>query len=222
VRRVLYLLPALLAAVLLAGCGEKKETLGDTSAVTGPGVRALAPPPPPWLPEYAHLAQRIKQRHLPPVDKEQFHTHALLHIYDDGILIPIAPNIGIDRARKAYSSVHTHDSTGIVHMESKVRHNFTLGDFFAIWGVRFGNRSLGSLVNNGDKQVRVYVNGKRIATPVNYVMRDKDNISIGYGTDGSFPHEPSAKALELVSGKGGGTCAQTPKGQKHKSCIAGG
>jgi hypothetical protein len=215
-------LVALLVAALLAGCGVKKETLGDTTAVSGPGVRALAPPPPPWMPEYAHLAQRIKQLGLPPVGKEQYHTHALLHIYDDGILIPIAPNIGIDRAKKAYSSVHTHDSTGIVHMESKVPHKFTLGAFFAIWGVRFGDASLGSLVNKGAKQVRVYVNGKPVSHPVNYVMRDKDNIVVGYGTDSSFPHNPSTKPLQLVSGKGGGTCAQTPKGKKRKSCIAGG
>jgi hypothetical protein len=221
-RRAPILLLALLATALLAGCGTKKETLGDTTAVTGPGVRALPPPPPPWIPEYAHLAQRIKQRGLPPVDKEQYHTHALLHIYNDGLLITIAPNIGIDRARKAYSSIHTHDTTGIVHMESKVPHKFKLGDFFAIWGVRFGDASLGSLVNKGEKQVRVYVNNKRVTDPVNYVMRNKDNIVVGYGTDSSFPHNPSTKPLELVTGKGGGTCAQTPKGKKRKSCIAGG
>jgi hypothetical protein len=221
-RRAAIMVLAVLTAALIAGCGAKKETLGDTTAVSGPGVRALAPPPPPWMPEYAHLPQRIKQLGLPPVGKEQYHTHALLHIYNDGLLIPIAPNIGIDRAKKAYSSVHTHDSTGIVHMESKVPHKFKLGDFFVIWGVRFGDASLGSLVNKGDKQVRVYVNGKQISDPVNHVMRDKDNISIGYGTDSSFPHAPSTKPLKLVSGKGGGTCAQTPKGQKRKSCIAGG
>src|SRR3954465_13681589 len=100
---------AVLACVLLAGCGEKKETLGDTTAVSGPGVQATAPP---WTPEYAHLKQRIAQLKLPPVGKEQVHKHALLHVYVDGRLVPLAPNIGIDRSQNAYSSVHTHDSTG--------------------------------------------------------------------------------------------------------------
>src|SRR4051794_644146 len=64
VKRLATVALALIAAVLIAGCGEKKETLGDTTAVAGPGVRATAPR---WQPEYAHLAQRIKQLNLPPV-----------------------------------------------------------------------------------------------------------------------------------------------------------
>jgi hypothetical protein len=214
-RRATQLLLAVLATVLIAGCGEKKETIGDPTAVSGPGIRAHAPR---WQPEYAHLAQRIKQLGLPPVGKEKVHRHALIHIYIDGLLVPVAPNIGIHKP--AYSSVHTHDQTGVIHMESDVPHKFTIGDFFAIWGVRFGNASLGNLVNSGDKQVRVYVNGKRVADPVRYVMKDQDNIVVGYGTDGSFPHNPSKKALSLVN-KGGGNCAVTQKGQKRKKCIAG-
>jgi hypothetical protein len=215
VRRILPAIAAVLAAVLIAGCGEKQETLGDTTAVSAPGVRAT---PPRWQPEYAHLAQRIKQLGLPPVGKEKVHHHALIHIYNDGLLVPIAPNIGIHKP--AYSSVHTHDQTGVIHMESDVPHKFTLGDFFTIWGVRFGNASLGSLVNDGDKRVRVYIDGKLVADPVHYVMRDQDNIVVGYGTDDSFPHNPSKKALDLVD-KGGGNCAVTPKGKKRKSCISG-
>jgi hypothetical protein len=214
-RRVIPLLAVALVAALLSGCGEKKETLGDPSAISGPGILAT---PPRWQPEYTHLAQRIKQLGLPPVGKEKVHHHALIHIYNDGLLVPVAPNIGIHKP--AYSSLHTHDQTGVLHMESDVPHNFTIGNFFAIWGVRFGKASLGNLVNKGDKQVRVYVNGKRVTDPVHYVMKDQDNIVVGYGTDGSFPHNPSKKALELVN-KGGGSCAKTQKGQKPQSCIAG-
>jgi hypothetical protein len=215
-RRAPALLIALLAAALIAGCGEKEETLGDTTAVSGPGITAK---PPRWQPEYTHLAQRIKQLGLPPVGKEKVHHHALIHIYNDGLLIPVAPNIGIHKP--AYSSIHTHDPTGVIHMESDVPHKFTLGDFFAIWGVRFGNASLGTFLNDGDKQVRVYVNNKRVTDPVKYVIKDQDNIVVGYGTDDSFPHNPSKKALELVNKKGGGNCALAAKGEKRKSCVAG-
>jgi hypothetical protein len=208
-----------LAAVVLPGCGEKEETLGDATAVYGPGITAS---PPPWKPEYAHLKQRLKLLGLPPVGKEQYHKHSLIHIYNDGLLVPIAPNIGIDRKQNAYSSVHTHDPTGIIHMESERPHKFTLGDFFAIWGVQFGRQSLGSLRSEGDKQVRVYVNGKRIQNPVEYVMRDGDNISVGYGTDDSFPHEPDKRALKTVSGKGGkqADCSKGGgSGKQGKSCV---
>jgi hypothetical protein len=215
------LVPAVLAALacaLLAGCGEKKETLGDATAVHGPGITAT---PPPWKPEYAHLKQRLAQLKLPPVGKEQFHTHALLHIYNDGRLIELVPNIGIDRAHGAYSSIHTHDTTGIVHMESERPFKFTLGMFFAVWGVRFGDKSLGSFQNDGDKRVRVYVNGKSVTDPVHYVLRDQDNVVIGYGSAGSFPHNPDPRALKEVSKNGGGTCSKNPNGKnKGKSCLA--
>ena len=209
------MLLALAVAAVIAGCGEKEETTGDPTAVSAPGVLAK---PPRWQPEYAHLGARIKQLGLPKVGKEKVHKHALIHIYHDGILVPVAPNIGIHKPD--YSSVHTHDQTGVIHMESDVPHKFTIGDFFTIWGVRFGKASLGSFVNHGDKQVHVYVNGKPVADPVHYVMKDQDNIVVGYGTPGSFPHNPSKKALTLVN-KGGGNCAVTQKGQKRKSCIAG-
>src|SRR5215212_8057442 len=136
-RRLLPAVLALLACaavVALSGCGEKKETLGDTSAVSGPGVRATAPP---WTPEFEHLKTRIAQLKLPPVGKEQFHTHALLHVYVDGRLVPVPPLVGLDRKNGTYASLHTHDPTGIVHMESERPFKFTLGMFFAVWGVRF-------------------------------------------------------------------------------------
>jgi hypothetical protein len=218
VKALLYLLIAALAAAVLAGCGEKKETLGDPTVTYAPGVVASSPP---WRPEYAHLKQRIAKLGLPPVGKEENHTHSVMHIYNDGILIQLQPNIGWYPPKRVFSSVHTHDASGIVHMESVRPHKFTIGDFFAIWGVPFGTKTLGNLRADGDKQVHVYVNGKRVANPVGYVMRDQDNIAIGYGTDGSFPHVPDKSALKTVSGKGHGqaTCSKGGGGGKKTSCV---
>jgi len=204
---------------VLAGCGEKDENLGDTTANYGPGVSAT---PPPWKPEYTNLRGRIKQLGLPPVGDERYHSHSLLHVYNDGRLVETPANIGIDRPNKAYSSVHTHEPDGIIHLESSRPHKFTLGDLFVIWGVRFGTESLGSLENDGDEQVRVYVNGKAVKNAPDYVMKDGDNIAIGYGTADSFPHEPDKSALKTVSGKGGkqASCSKGGAGDDDsKSCI---
>jgi hypothetical protein len=38
----------------------------------------------------------------------------------------------------------------------------------------------------------VYDNGKKISDPVNYVMKEHDVISVGYGKQGSFPTKPPA------------------------------
>ena len=87
------------------------------------------------------LAQRIRLLGLPPVGSEKFHQHALLHIYVDGLLVPLASGIGLDNKRKVFSSLHTHavprtpSSPNVIHMESDKPFKATLGDFFAIWGV---------------------------------------------------------------------------------------
>jgi hypothetical protein len=188
-KQLRYALVAVLAAGLLAGCGEKKETLGDPTAVYGPGITAS---PPPWKPEYAHLKQRIKLLGLPPVGKEQFHTHALIHIYNDGLLVEVARNIGIDPKTNAYSSVHTHDTSGIVHMEADRTYPFTIGQFFAVWGVKFTDDEVGPYRSRDGDQLQVYVNGNRVTDAVNYVMHEHDNIVVGYGRSGSFPTNPPA------------------------------
>ncbi len=212
----LALLVALLAlaVALLAGCGEKEETIGDTTARYGPGVSDGEPP---WKPEYDNLKKRIEILDQPPVGKEEFHRHALLRIYNDGILVPVPPNVGWLPQAKVYSSLHTHEPNGIIHMESIRPHKYTLGDFFFIWGVSFGKESLGSLRNEGDKELNVYVNGERVADPPNYVLQEGDNISIGYGADDSFPHEPDDTALQNVD-KGQGSCGKgDAKG--HQGCV---
>lgn len=73
---------------------------------------------PPWPAEYEHLAQRLHQVGLPPGGSEKFHIHALLHIYINGLLVPLAANIGLDPAKHLESSLHTHDHTGVIHMEA--------------------------------------------------------------------------------------------------------
>ena len=193
-----------LAAALIAGCGEKEETIGDTTARYGPGVDDGAPP---WEVEYDNLKERIENLGLPPVGNEKYHRHALLRIYNDGRLIPVPPNVGWLSQDKVYSSIHTHEPNGVIHMESIRPHEYKLGDFFYIWGVSFGEESLGSLRAEGDNELNVYVNGKRVADPPNYVLQEGDVIAIGYGGDDSFPHEPDDTALQNVD-KGQGSCGK--------------
>jgi hypothetical protein len=217
-RTLLPVLVALVAAALLAGCGEKKETIGDTTARYGPGVTDGKPP---WPPEYDRLEERIEILEFPRVGNEKYHRHAVIHIYRDGILIPVPPNVGWLPQAKVYSALHTHEPNGVIHMESVRPHPFKLGELFFVWGVAFGKDSLGSLRSEGDKQLWVYVNGKRVADPANYLLREGDNIAVGYGAENSFPHEPDTSALKTVDGKGNDEMSCTvagPDGKKPESC----
>jgi hypothetical protein len=200
------------------GCGsDSKRPAGLT--ISGPGLQTTKPP---WAPEYAHLAQRLHALGLPPGGQEKFHIHALLHIYVDGLLVPTAANIGLDPAKKLESSLHTHDRTGIIHMEAPHPFKYTLGDFFSVWGVKFGPEQLGALRGYGGDHLHFYLNGRPLSNPAAYVLHNDDRIVIGYGADNSFTHNPSNILLKQVEGKGGGalSCSKAKPGQRTRSCLA--
>ena len=203
----------LLVALLAAGCGSSSDAPPPGLTISGPGLQGGQPP---WRPEYTHLVQRIRQLGLPPAGTERFHIHALLRVYVDGILSPIPQNIGIDEARGIETSLHTHDRTGIVHMESTNPHRFTLGDFFGVWGVQLGPDRVGGL--SGD-QVHFFLNGRPLRDPAAYAMHDGDNIVIGYGALDSFPHAPSTELLRAVKAGTIG-CSTVRNGRRVRSCFA--
>ena|ERR1041385_9164643 len=218
-------------ALLATSCGtssnadsaNNEASASDSAAstpsgvvVSGPGVRATKPP---WAPEYAHMSERLHEMGLPTPGNEKFHIHAMLHIYVNGLLVPLPADIGIDRSKHFETSLHTHDGTGIIHMEAPHRVRFTLGDFFKVWGVKLGPAQLGSLTGLGGDKLHFYLNGKPLQNPAAHVLRKGDSIVIGYGPDNSFPHKPSTFLLyEVEHGKGGLGCSSAPKGQKAKSC----
>jgi hypothetical protein len=209
---------ALAASALLAsGCGSSTPPPAGLR-LAGPGLQAGQPR---WYPEYTHLAERLRQIGLPPGGSEAFHHHALLHIYVNGLLTPLAPDTGLEPARHLESSLHTHDGTGVIHMEAAHPFKFTLGDFFMVWGVKLGPDEVGGLKGLGGDHLHFFVNGRPLSNPAAYVMGNNDSIVIGYGAEGSFPHTPSTLALKEVEGKGGAAlaCSSTSGAKKAKSCI---
>jgi hypothetical protein len=111
-------------------------------------------------------------------DMEQlvFHIHAHLAIYVNGVqkLLPYGigivppyqlqtipagnPSAGtsfVGGGSKFYW-LHTHDETGVIHIESPKQETFTLGQFFDEWGQQLGPNQVGS--DTG--KLTAYVNGK--------------------------------------------------------------
>jgi hypothetical protein len=211
---------ALLAGVLVlvtVGCGSSTDAPPGLT-IAGPGLQTSKPP---WPPEYDHLAQRLKLIRIPPGGKEKFHIHALLHIYVNGLLSPLPANIGLDPAKGIESSMHTHDATGIIHMEAPHPFNYTLGDFFSVWGVKLGPAQVGGLKGYGGYHLHFYLNGKPLSNPAALVLHKGDSVVIGYGPLSSFPHNPSTLLLtEVEKGEGGLGCGAAKKGHKAKSCLA--
>jgi hypothetical protein len=215
---------ALLLVGLLAGCGSSADAPAGVT-IAGPGLQvsrpSLQPGRPSWRPEYAHLARRLKMIGIPPGGKEKFHIHAMLHIYVNGLLSPLPADIGLDSAKGIESSMHTHDGTGIIHMEAPHPYKYTLGDFFAVWGVKLGPAQVGGLKGYGGDRLHFYLNGKPFSNPAALVLHKDDSVVIGYGPPSGYPHNPSKFLLtEVDKGEGGLGCGATKKGRKAKSCLA--
>jgi len=69
--------------------------------------------------------------------------------------------------------VHTHDSTGIIHVEFPRKHDFTLRDFFTVWDEPF---------NKEGYSVSLTVNDEESLERESLILRDGDKIEIKYET----------------------------------------
>jgi hypothetical protein len=188
-----------------AGCGSSAKAPHGLSN-SGPGLQ---------------VSQPSSQPNQPAWGEEKFHIHALLHIYVNGLLSPLAADIGLDPANGIESSMHTHDGTGIIHMEAPHPFNYTLGDFFSVWGVKLGPAQVGGLKGDGGDRLHFYLNGKPLSNPAALVLHKDDSVVIGYGPPSGYPHNPSKFLLtEVDKGEGGLGCGATKKGHKSKSCFA--
>jgi sulfur carrier protein ThiS len=106
----------------------------------------------------------------------EFHIHPVLKITLLGKIQEIPANIGVTSL--CMNAVHTHDASGVLHVESPVKKDFTLGDFFAVWQKPFTKERVIDTVLLSEQQVIVTVNGKEVDTFDQTVMNDKDQIGI--------------------------------------------
>ena len=78
--------------------------------------------------------------------------------------------------------MHTHASSGIVHIESDRRGRYTLGQLFDEWGVRFDRSCVGGYCATATNPLKVFVNGKRfLGDPNNIVLKNHQEFAIVYG-----------------------------------------
>ncbi len=154
---------AVLAVLVAAGL------VVAAAARSGPGraptaaaaVAGLQTGPAPWGADTTDLAARLRAIGLPPLSAAEgtaVHIHQHLDIYVDGQPIPVPALIGIDPTA-GFAPLHVHDTSGVIHLESPTVRGYTLGQFFAVWGVRLTPSCLGGYCASGDRRLRVYVDG---------------------------------------------------------------
>lgn len=156
----------------------------------------------PWPAEISKLRARLNAIDLPALTAEgsALHIHQHLDLFIDGKQVPIPENIGVNEAGGFISDIHTHDGTGVIHVESPTIQTFTLGQFFDIWGVQFTNQSIGGYIAKEDKILKVFVNGVQYTGDLRQLALDAhQEIFVAYGTDQELP-SPIPVSYEFTKG----------------------
>lgn len=91
---------------------------------------------------------------------ENYHIHSLLTVYRNGVRLALPDSIG--RGSGCNYEMHTHDGSGILHIETDVAKTFTLGQFLALWGQSINATSVLGLAG----PARYYVIENETLTPV--------------------------------------------------------
>ena len=75
--------------------------------------------------------------------------------------------------------LHTHDATGLIHMEYPKPVTFYLGEFFDLMGVIFDDKQIGALKNMDGYKILIKKNGKTINSNYRLIpLRDLEKIEI--------------------------------------------
>lgn len=161
------------------------------SLIRGTGGNASGPLPGlltdrgPWPANTAQVGARLDRLGLPAAGGV-FHIHADVQVFVAGNPQTVPANIGL--ASGVESPLHTHDDTGVIHIESASRHDFTLGDLFDVWGVRLTATCMGGYCDAGDRQLRAYVDGDPVTgSPRAVALADHEVVVLTFGAKSEEP-----------------------------------
>jgi hypothetical protein len=140
----------------------------------------------PWAANGDQALDRADQIGL-PAEGTALHEHANVQVFVHGerASVPVDVGIGPDGA----ASLHTHTGDGLVHIESSdVGHEFTLGEFFDVWGVRLSGQCIGGYCVSGDDELLVFKDGVRqTGSPRAVVLDEQSVIVVTFGTPSEVP-----------------------------------
>jgi hypothetical protein len=188
-------------AVVVVGLALAGRTGSSTASTAVPAtLPAELTGPAPWPRHVDGLRARLAAMQLPalPAEGTALHIHAHLDVFVDGRHVVVPAGVGIGDS--FISPLHTHDPSGVVHVESPTIRSFTLGEFLGVWGVRFGPGRLGGYRNGAGRALRVYVNGRPVTgDPRRVILGAHDEIVAAFGTRRELPH-PIPAQYEFAPG----------------------
>lgn len=164
----------------LVGGSHHRVSVSGVNGIRWSGVTHLQTNPPPWPSESSLLSQRLRPSGLDALTMEGavLHHHEHLDLYVNGRKVAVPPLVGINEQAGFLTELHTHDASGIIHVESPVQRSFTLGQFFCEWGVKLSATCLGPYRG----RLSWWVNGvRRHDNPAQLALGQHQEIVIAAG-----------------------------------------
>jgi hypothetical protein len=168
-----------------------------TAPFTAPTSVTLADTLPPW-PLPTDAKPYITAAGLPILGAEELavHYHAHLDIVADGAKVTVPAGIGfvINNGRETgITVIHTHDKSGVIHIESASNEPYTLGQLFTEWGVALSATQLGGLHTDSTHMFAAYVNGRHFTgDPATLRLKKHLEIALWYGPSTETPKVPKS------------------------------
>jgi hypothetical protein len=129
----------------------------------------------------APAAQAINGVQCNTIEATTYHVHSHLAVLVDGKNQTIPSQIGILTSPNCLYWLHTHDTTGVIHVESPQQKQFVLGQFMDIWQKTVPSSK--SFFNSlAGKPLKAYVNGTQFQGDYrNIELTSRQQIVLAFG-----------------------------------------
>ena len=163
-------LVALAATLLAAACGGGGgNSAGGATQTAAPQLAAASTVILPPLTPQGGNGQPVDGVQCLSTEQLAYHIHAHLALVVDGASVYVPAGIGITPPRQVDNGfvvggtcfywLHTHDITGVIHIESPTSQLYTLGQFFAIWGEPLSMSQVATFPVTDADPLHIFVNG---------------------------------------------------------------
>lgn len=184
--RLLSLCAAMLCFVLLVG----GFLMAFNITHSGPASR-VGGAPNPDKPIYNSAYPPIDRVYCDQLEQTTQHIHVHVSIYIDGTHTPVPANVGVPLDTIGnpicFYWLHTHDASGVIHIESPGKETFTFGQFRDEWHQKFQHLDFPSqlLLNNGWV---IWINGQKYAGTLEHIPLAAHNlITLAYNSPHVIP-----------------------------------
>jgi hypothetical protein len=163
----------------------------------GGGGTSEARPSWPTPADTADRARRIGLS-VAPMEGTARHFHAHLDVLVDGRPVVVPAQLGIAPSGQEMSELHTHDTTGVLHIEAPTAgKRYLLGELFTEWNVRLDATDLGGLRTGDGRTLTAYVDGRpQAGNPADIELTPHREIALVYGPAGARPKVPASYRFE--------------------------